>query len=178
MQVSLDIGFNVGRKLGDPNVKILIDDYVVLYEGSAVDQFSRVIDLNAGEHELKIVHHGKTDQDHVLDDQGNILVDKFINIDTMVIDGIKLTDRELHTGEFWPVYSLSYVEDMQELPDSICPNLYLGHNGTWRYKFFAPFTDWIIRERKQGPQLDDTIFKSSQQTLDDAKNFFKNIREL
>ncbi|MGY8868185.1 MAG: hypothetical protein ACKVJK_21465, partial [Methylophagaceae bacterium] len=91
MQISLDIGFNVGRKLGNPNAKILIDDYVVLYEGPAVDQFSRVIDLNAGEHELKIVHHGKTDQDHVLDSQGNILVDKFINIDTIAIDGIKLT---------------------------------------------------------------------------------------
>ena len=127
---------------------------------------------------IKGIIKSKGLESQVLDSQGNILVDKFINIDTIAIDGIKLTDRELHTGEFWPVYSLSYVEDTQDLPDSICPNLYLGHNGTWRYRFFAPFTEWIIRERKQGPQLDNTIFKSSQQTLEDAKSFFKDIREL
>lgn len=178
MQISLDIGFTIGSELGMPNIKILIDDYVVLYEGPAVEKFSRQFDLNDGEHELKIVHYGKTDQDHVLDKDGSILVDKFVNIDTITIDGIALTDRELHKGEFWPVYSLSYVEDMQELPESICPNLYLGHNGTWRYRFFAPFTEWVIRERKQGPQLDNTIFKSSQQILEDAKNFFKDMPDL
>ena len=174
MELKLDIKFTVGDKLGMPNIKILIDEYMVLYEGPAVQTFSRVVEVNPGEHELKIVHHGKKDEDHVLDDAGKILVDKFVNIDDITIDDIKLQEKELHSGEFWPVYSLSYVETVKELPESISPNLYLGHNGTWRYKFFAPFTDWIIGERKQGPQLDETIFKSSKKVLSDAKDFFKD----
>jgi len=178
MQMSLDIAFTVGDKLGTPNVKILIDDYVVLYEGPAQPTFSRTFDINDGEHELKIVHYGKTDQDHVLDKDGSILVDKFINIDSISIDSIKLLDKELQTGEFWPVYSLSYVEDMTDLPESICPNLYLGHNGTWRYRFFAPFTEWAIQQRQLGPQLDKTIFKSSAKILEEAKDFFKNAPDL
>lgn len=182
MQVNLKINFTVGDQLGCPTIKILIDDYVVLYEGPAINEFHRVFDLNDGEHELKIVHYGKTDNDHVLADDGSILIDKFVMIDSVTIDSVKLLDKELQSGEFWPVYSFSYVEDMirlgKDLPTFISPNLYLGHNGTWRYTFFSPFVDWSIAQRKPGPKLDGTIFKSSKQVLESAKIFFKDLPEL
>lgn len=182
MQIDIKINFSLGDKLGTPNVKILIDDYVVLYEGPAMEVFDRTFDIDDGEHELKIVHYGKTHNDHVLDADGNIAIDKFIHIDSIAIDNIKLRNEELWSGEFWPVYERDYVEDMiqrgEDLPPSISPNLYLGHNGTWRYRFFAPFVDWIITQRSLGPKLDGTIFKSSKQVLESAKNFFKDLPEL
>jgi hypothetical protein len=182
MLVDLKINFTVGDELGSPLIKILLDDYVVLYEGVAISEFQRSFDLDDGEHELKIVHYGKLDSDHKLDSAGNILVDKFVHIDKITIDNIDLKNEELWTGEFWPVYNFSYVEDMiaqgKDLPACISPNLYLGHNGTWRYNFFCPFVDWIITQRKLGPKLDGTIFKTSRQLLEEAKKYFKDLPEL
>jgi hypothetical protein len=182
MQVNIKINFSLGDQIGTPNIKILVDDYAVLYEGPAMKEFERTFDLDDGEHELKIVHFGKTDQDHVLNEDGKILIDKFVHIDSITIDNIKLRDIELWTGDFWPVYSMSYVEEMisrnEDLPPSICPNLYLGHNGTWRYKFFAPFVDWIITQRDNGPNIDGTIFKSTAALLQEAKDFFKDLPEI
>lgn len=174
----LEIEFEVGDQLGTPTVKILIDDYVVLYEGPATQLFERDFDLNLGEHELKIVHYGKTDDDHLYNTDGSIAVDKYVYIKKIAIDQVSLTDKELQSGQFWPVYSRSYVETMiaqrQELPSYISPNLYLGHNGTWKYTFFNPFVEWIIKNRKLGPQLENTIFKTSDHILKEAKEFFLN----
>jgi hypothetical protein len=179
----LVIDFEVGDQLGTPTIKILIDDYVVLYEGPAITHFDREFDLDSGEHELKIVHFGKTDQDHLYHPDGSIAVDKYVYIKSITIDQVKLSDADLHTGQFWPVYSLSYVSDIvdagQELPSYISPNLYLGHNGTWRYTFFNPFIDWII-ERRQHHRIDlnNTIFKTSACVLQEAKEFFKDLPEI
>jgi hypothetical protein len=178
----LIIDFDVGSQLGNPMIKILIDDYIVLYEGAAHNQFDRKFDINYGEHELKIVHYGKTDNDHVYNNDGSIKIDKYVYIKSISIDSVVLRDSELHTGQFWPVYSLSYIDTMistgQELPGCICPNLYLGHNGTWKYTFNYPFVDWIIAERNQGPRLDSTIFKTSAHLLQEAKNFFNQAPDL
>jgi hypothetical protein len=177
----LEINFSVGRELGNPLIKILIDDYLVLYEGVAMDTFFRDFDVSDGEHELKIVHYGKSDKDHLYNSDGSIRVDKFVYINSITIDGIKLTDIELQQGKFWPVYSLQYAKTMteqhKELPGFIQPNLYLGHNGTWKYKFFNPFTTWIITKRNYGPNLEDTIFKTSNELLEEAKCWFNSVDE-
>jgi hypothetical protein len=177
----LTLTFTVGRELGDPNIKILIDDYLVLYEGTANEVFSREFDVPDGEHELKIVHYGKSDKDHLYHPDGTIKVDKFVHIDGISIDNIKLTDKELQEGEFWPVYSTRYTSSMasqdRKLPNFIQPNLYLGHNGTWRYKFFYPFSLWIIEKRNQGPNLENTIFKTSSKILQEAKSWFNSVDE-
>ena len=179
----LVINFEVGDQLGTPMIKILIDDYIVLYEGPAVQQFDRTFDITSGEHELKIVHYGKTDQDHRYHPDGSISVDKYVYIKSIRIDEVDLFDSELQTGQFWPTYSLSYVADIvesgKELPSYISPNLYLGHNGTWRYTFFYPFVDWIIQCRQQHRlSLDGTIFKTSASLLQEAKDFFKDLPEI
>ena len=160
----------------------MLDDYIVLYEGPALEIFDRKFDIDSGEHELKIVHFGKTDNDHRYHPDGSIAVDKYVLIKSIIIDQVKLLESELQTGQFWPVYGLSYVSDMvdagKELPSFISPNLYLGHNGTWRYTFFYPFVDWIIEYRRpQRQNLDSTIFRTSQSVLDEAKEFFKDLPE-
>ena len=178
----LEIKFEIGDKLGPPLIKIMIDDYLVLYEGPAVSEFYREFDISRGEHELKIVHYGKTDNDHLYHSDGTIAVDKYVMIQSIKIDDIYLTDSELQHGEFWPVYSLDYVNTMisqgKDLPGSITPNLYLGHNGTWKWCFIQPFVDWIIQQRKPGPKLDNTIFRTSADILAEAKEFFNQVKEI
>lgn len=179
----LVIDLEIGDQLGTPQIKILIDDYIVLYEGPAISNFDRVFDIDSGEHELKIVHFGKTDQDHLYNPNGTIAVDKYVYLKSITIDQVRLLDSELRTGQFWPVYSLSYIADIvdagQELPSYISPNLYLGHNGTWRYTFFNPFIDWIIECRQHHRvDLNNTIFKTSAHVLQEAKQFFKDLPEI
>lgn len=180
--MKLEIEFEVGNKLGTPTIKIIIDDYVVLYEGAAIELFERDFDLNLGEHELKIVHYGKTDEDHIYNPDGSIAVDKYVYIKRITIDKVTLLDKELQSGQFWPVYSKSYIDTIvaknQKLPRFISPNLYLGHNGTWKYTFFNPFVEWVIENRKLGPNLENTIFKTSNNILKEAKDFFLNAPDL
>jgi hypothetical protein len=68
----LIIDFEIGDQLGTPLIKILIDDYIILYEGPAIPQFNREFDIGYSEHELKIVHFGKTDTDHLYNPDGSI----------------------------------------------------------------------------------------------------------
>jgi hypothetical protein len=182
MMMQLLIDFQVGDVLGSPKCKIMIDDYLVLHEGNAVDRFYQEVELSAGWHELKIVHFGKTDRDHVYNMDGTIGIDKYIQIYNIQIDTVKLLPQELQQGKFWPVYSDSYLATLQAqqeiLPLYISPNLYLGHNGTWRWDFYHPFVPWIIEQRRPGLNLSNTVFRSSQATLDEAKYFFSKVRDI
>ena len=124
MKIQLD--FAVERRLGDPRIKITIDDYMLLYDGVAQDSLEFDVPLDDGNHELKITHHGKTVHDHVLNSDGSIAIDKHVEIVGIHLDHTPLTG-ELWLGKFFPVY----MHKANNEPYSICPNLYLGHNGTW-----------------------------------------------
>ena len=52
MKIQLD--FAVERRLGDPRIKITIDDYMLLYDGVAQDSLEFDVPLDDGNHELKI----------------------------------------------------------------------------------------------------------------------------
>jgi len=124
--LKIQLDFAVERRLGDPRIKITIDDYMLLYDGVAQDSLEFDVPLDDGNHELKITHHGKTVHDHVLNSDGSIAIDKHVEIVGIHLDHTPLTG-ELWLGKFFPVY----MHKANNEPYSICPNLYLGHNGTW-----------------------------------------------
>jgi hypothetical protein len=171
--LKLDIELTVERRLGDPRIKIIIDDYLTLASGPAQDHYSFNVNIPDESHNLKIIHYGKTVTDHVLDDQGKILIDKHVEIKSIAMDDIKL-NKELWTGKFFPVY----MHKSKDEPYFICPNLYLGHNGTWLLDFATPVTNWLINLRRPGPKLDGTIFKSNKEILDTAKSHFQNLPDV
>jgi len=171
--LKLDIKLNVERRLGDPLIKIAIDDYLLLYDGVARDQFEFDIPLDDGHHELKIVHYGKTVQDHLLDTDEKIIVDRHVEITDIALDCVALK-RELWTGRFFPVY----MHKADHEPYFICPNLYLGHNGTWILEFSTPAIRWLIDSRAQGPKLDGTIFKTSHDVLIAMKTAFQELPDV
>jgi hypothetical protein len=69
-------------------------------------------------------------------------------------------------------------ENDVKLPYSICPNLYLGHNGTWRLHFANPPVDWLIYKRKNMLPPTSPEWHSSERTLETVKEYFKNAPEL
>jgi len=169
----LDIDFNVERRLGDPMVKIVVDDYLTLYDGVAQDHYEFNIDLIDGGHDLTVVHYGKLPEHHRYNEQGAVDIDRHIEIKSIKLDHIVL-EAELWTGKFFPVY----MHKPDNEPYFICPNLYLGHNGAWKMEFATPAAQWLIDLRRPGPKLAGTIFKTNSDTLTMAKNFFKDLPDV
>ena len=168
----LDLKFAVERKLGDPLIRIVIDDYLVLYEGPAQENFHFDFHIDNGSHVLKIIHYGKECQDHIIEDN-IIIVDKHIEIKEIKMDNVELTS-ELWEGKFYPVY----MHRDENEPVFITPNLYLGHNGTWTLDFASPATKWLIEKRNNGPKIEETIFKTNKEILEKSKNFFKDLPDV
>ena len=171
--MKLDIELTVERQLGNPMIKIIIDDYLTLANGPAEDCYSFDVNIPDEGHNLKIIHYGKTVDDHVLDKSGTIVIDKHVEIKSIVMDNIQL-EQELWTGKFFPVY----LHKNDDEPYFICPNLYLGHNGTWMLEFVSPVANWLINLRRPGPRLEGTIFKTNKEILDNAKNLFQNLPDI
>lgn len=181
MQIQIDLRSE--RRLGIPCVRCIIDEGAPFFDGPCQDTITADINLAPGFHELVIVHYNKQEQDHVLDDQGRIVVDKHVEIMNIRIDDIDFLVDELREAHFYPVYSDNYVRDCQTagviLPPSISPNLYLGHNGTWKLPFHTPFIQWIIHRRKNlAIQLDNTIFQSDVELLAESKAWFQSQPEI
>lgn len=172
--MKLKIKLDVERRLGDPLVKIIVDDYLTLSDGIAQNEYNFDCDIEDGIHELKIVHYGKTKHDHAYDDLGKkVSVDKHVEITAIEIDDIAL-EAELWSGKFYPVYLNRKDID----PLFISPNLYLGHNGTWMLEFATPAGNWLIDLRKPGPKLDGTIFRTNDNLVAIAKDFFKDLPDV
>ena len=171
--MNFKIQFAMGSYFGQPQIKVVIDDYMLLYDGTAQELLEFDVQLDDGNHELKIVHHGKTVDDHLLDNHGNIIQDKFVEIKKIWMEGVEL-ESELWSGRFFPVY----MHKAEHEPYFISPNLYLGHNGTWILNFSTPALTWLINLRNQGPNLDGTIFKTSRQTLQEMKQIFLDLPDV
>ena len=171
--MKIQLSFFVERRLGDPLIKITIDDYMLVYDGVAQESLEFNVSLDDGNHELKITHHGKTVHDHVLNLDSSIAIDKHVEIVGIHLDDTSLTN-ELWLGKFFPVY----MHKADNEPYSICPNLYLGHNGTWVLEFATPALKWLIDTRRSGPQLGNTIFKTNHQVLQEIKTIFENLPDV
>lgn len=171
--MNLSIRLGLGTHFGMPLIKIAIDDYLLLWDGPAQEQFDFAVPLDDGHHELKIIHYGKTVDDHVLDHEGRILLDRYVEIKGVSMDEVELQE-ELWQARFFPVY----MHKADHEPYYISPNLYLGHNGSWIMEFATPAISWLIARRQPGPRLDGTIFKSSRETLQEMKRAFQDLPDV
>lgn len=170
----IDIDFAFVDKFGCPQIAILVDDQL-LYSGDVLQHISVAASLEFSEHQLKIVHSGKKVNDYDETHDRHVLINKirFNDIDLDQLEHCPLT----HRGKFYPEYQSSYIETCKAqgtvLPEYISPNHYLGHNGTWILEFKSPVYDWIISEQKpSGINLEDTIFSTGQDSLNEIKKFF------
>lgn len=157
-----------------PKIKIGVDKKVY-YNGTVNESIEFEVELKSGNHTLWIEHYEKnlnwTDHEH----DNHVFIKKiyFDHIDLDQLDYCPIT----HHGKFYPVYESSYVESCINagiiLPEYIQPNHYLGHNGIWKLDFQAPELLWIIKEQNpSGIHLEDTIFSTSDTTLNEVKKFF------
>ena len=181
--MKIEILLNRVTYFGDPFIRCTLDENAPSFDGPSQDTISVDLRLSPGYHELVITHFHKKDSDHVLDNNGNILIDKHVEIKGISIDDIAFTVDELREGQFYPVYNRKYYDQCISrgviLPLSISPNLYLGHNGTWKISFNYPFVEYIINKRKgSGVNLQNSIYQSDVELLQRAKEWFTNAPDI
>lgn len=158
-----------------PTVKIGID-HKIYHDGEVNGLISFEDKLDAGDHTLWIEHYGKNISWTTPKRDHHVFV-KRILFDAVNLDQIDYCPIT-HRGRFYPCYEPAYLQSCREqgidLPEFICPNHYLGHNGIWKLDFSTPELLWIIKEQNpSGIHLEDTIFSTSTSTLEDVKRFFE-----
>jgi len=168
---------------GYPLIRCGIDENAPFFDGACQDVIEASFGIAPGYHELVITHYNKKDSEQILDHTGRIVKDKHIEIQKIIIDDLAFSIDELREGSFYPVYNPVYYQDClnlgQPLPPSICPNLYLGHNGTWKLSFHTPFVEYIIQKRKNlAINIDHTIFQSDAELLKKIKTWFESTQDM
>ena len=134
-------GTHWGEKL--PQFSILVDGNVVK-SGFANELEMHAFELNIAEgpHTLAIRLENKENADTVQDNDGNIINDLLLNIETLALDRIDISNmRWTHSN---------YILDK---PAEITPGEFkseyhgcanLGHNGSWQFNFESPFYIWLL----------------------------------
>jgi hypothetical protein len=98
-------------------------------------------------HTLELRRTGKTsDQTRMLAD--GTFETQMLEIQTVKLDNIDLKNLILHRSQFEPEYPEPWASEQQaqgiELEAQVPGELYLGHNGVWRFSFTSPIYKFLV----------------------------------
>ena len=100
---------------------------------------------------LEIEFLNKGFGDTVLDENGEILSDFLLNIDSIEIDEIDLGTLKWTLSQYHPIYPHDYIlnviKETGKEPDKVihsCVNM--GWNGKWVLPFQSPFYIWLLED--------------------------------
>jgi len=113
------------------------------------EYFEFEADLAEGKNTLDIMLFNKKFGDTQLDENGNIINDLLLNIDSIEIDEIDLGTLRWTASEYFPDYPPPYVRshmsENKSAPPEIVKNcVNLGWNGKWSLTFESPFYIWLL----------------------------------
>jgi hypothetical protein len=116
---------------------------------NSTEYFEFEVDLTEGKHTLDIMLVNKKYGDTQLDENGNIINDLLLNIDSIEIDDIDLGTLRWTASEYCPSYPPPYVRshmsENKSPPPAIVKNcINLGWNGKWSLAFESPFYIWLL----------------------------------
>ena len=115
---------------------------------SETEYFEFDLELTEGENQLEIELLNKGFGDTTIDQDGNIIDDLLLNIDSIEIDEIDLGSLKWTLSDYQPVYPERYKAEVfrrgDNLPDSVKNCVNLGWNGKWVLPFTSPFYIWLL----------------------------------
>lgn len=147
------IGLSGSSLMKQPKVLIKVGDkecanITLTKNPNETEYFEFATVLEEGHHSLEIIFQNKTDQDTVMDQEGNILSDLLLNIDSIEIDEIELGSLIWTSSIYKPDYPKSYVQHCKTVGQTLLPELQecvnLGWNGRWVLSFTSPFYIWLL----------------------------------
>ena len=96
---------------------------------------------------LTISRSGKSNNQTVVNDKGDLLKDQLLHIKSMEIDEIDI-GALVYEGVYTPDYSEPWASQQRqagmELQESFKNVNCMGHNGKWAFKFESPFYMWLL----------------------------------
>lgn len=112
------------------------------------EYFDFDLEIAEGENFIEIELLNKGFGDTTVDQDGNILDDLLLNIDSIEIDEIDLGSLKWTLSDYQPVYPERYKAEVfrrgDNLPDSVKNCVNLGWNGKWVLPFTSPFYIWLL----------------------------------
>ena len=136
-----------------PHAEILISDKS--YFAGDITGTENKPDVIEFEHELEegneynllIKRSNKTNNQTVVNEEGDILKDQLLHIKSIEIDEIEL-GALLYEGVYTPEYPEPWASQQRdsgnELPKTFKNVTQIGHNGEWRFTFESPFYQWLL----------------------------------
>ena len=98
-------------------------------------------------HELVIKRSGKSNNQTIINERGDILKDQLLHIKSIEIDEIDIGSL-VYEGVYTPSYPEPWAtqqrESSKDLKDSFKNVTEMGFNGTWSFKFSSPFYIWLL----------------------------------
>ena len=105
-------------------------------------------ELQEGDNSLEICLLNKTNQDTVKDQNGRIVKDYLLNIDSIEIDDLDIGMLKWSLSSYYPDYPVKYRQELvaegKELSAEVKNCVNLGWNGTWKLPFTSPFYIWLL----------------------------------
>lgn len=144
------IGLSGISKVKQPKFAIKVDDVEYInttlqQEPNIVEYFEFNCDLaDSEQHTLEIVLLNKESADTILDDQGNIIQDLILSINSIEMDEIDLGNILWTLGRYYPIYPDNYNDEEQKKNTEITGGVDLGWNGSWKLTFQSPFYVWLL----------------------------------
>ena len=136
-----------------PHAEILIDNKS--YFNSDITGTEDKPDIIEFEHEVEdekeyaliINRAGKTKNQTVVNEKGDILNDQLLHIKSIEIDEIDI-GALVYEGVYTPQYPEPWATQQREtgveLQESFKNVTKLGHNGEWKFTFSSPFYMWLL----------------------------------
>ena len=99
------------------------------------------------EYALIIKRSGKSNNQTVINEKGDILKDQLLHIKSIEIDEINigaLVYEGVYTPQYPEPWATQQRESRNDLKDSFKNVTQMGFNGEWKFKFTSPFYMWLL----------------------------------
>lgn len=146
MEIKID--FKNSKHLEYPKIKIFVDQDLI-EEVHFTEEYQSVIipvDLEPGPHDLEIEHFNKTSR-HTKVINDLIVADTKFKIVGLTMDGLEIPTTTLYSCVFVP--SWKGLHRPENFPEVLKQALTVGPNGVWKFKFYTPVLDWLIKNRQE-----------------------------
>jgi hypothetical protein len=98
-------------------------------------------------YDFKIISTGKTQNQTIINDKGDILKDQLLHIKSIEIDEIDiggLVYEGIYTPQYPEPWATQQRDSGKELKKSFKNVTQMGHNGEWKFTFTSPFYMWLL----------------------------------
>jgi hypothetical protein len=133
--------------------------------------------------QLKLVFGGKTENDTVIDSDGNIVADTEFRILNIRCNQIKLEPWILTDFVYYPDYFSGYLQQFPDSPITITSPYQYNFPGTIEFNWVSNFWDWYFEEKNKREVIGflekdpDRVWKF-RGSLDPCEDLVEKIKEL